>query len=83
MTPLVGWLKPWMLPEILNVNIPMKYLYEQGFYTSSQQFIQKFNEKHNFKSSIKKDDNVKNVDKVSKDVKTQTNMILESAEELS
>ncbi|PIK46170.1 putative snurportin-1-like [Apostichopus japonicus] len=25
-TPLVGWLKPWMLPEVLRVSVPQKYI---------------------------------------------------------
>lgn len=56
-TPLVGWLKPWMMPEILNVDVPMKYVGEQGFFSSSKQFIERYNKKHNFKSSIAKDSN--------------------------
>jgi len=52
-TPLVGWLKPWMLPEILGVEINDTYAADQGFFATSQQFIEKYNEKHHFKSSIK------------------------------
>lgn len=76
MTPLVGWLKPWMLPEILNINVPMEYLYEQGFYSSSQQFIEKFNEKHNFKSSIKKEETL-NIE-----IKEQSDKITEPTDKM-
>nr|CAD2146827.1 unnamed protein product [Meloidogyne enterolobii] len=38
-TPLVGWLKPWMLPEILGVPIP-EYLQRNQH---SQDFIQDYN----------------------------------------
>uniref|UniRef100_A0A915DGH4 Snurportin-1 n=1 Tax=Ditylenchus dipsaci TaxID=166011 RepID=A0A915DGH4_9BILA len=51
-TPLVGWLKPWMLPEILGVEIPERYKEEQEGFSNSHQFIEKYNEKHHFKSSI-------------------------------
>ncbi|KAI1722839.1 snurportin1 domain-containing protein [Ditylenchus destructor] len=52
-TPLVGWLKPFMLKEILGVEVDEKYTSTGGEFSSSQQFIDKFNKDHNFKSSIK------------------------------
>ncbi|CAO4368025.1 unnamed protein product [Caenorhabditis nigoni] len=50
-SPLVGWLKPWMLPEILNVSIPEKYQQESKG-QSSAQFIESFNQKHKHQSKI-------------------------------
>lgn len=51
--PLVGWLKPWMLPEILNVTVPEKFLNENAANQSSQQFINAFNAKHHHTSKIR------------------------------
>ncbi|CCD62354.1 Snurportin-1 [Caenorhabditis elegans] len=50
-SPLVGWLKPWMLPEILNVPVPEKYKAESNGQSSSQ-FIESFNQKHKHQSKI-------------------------------
>ncbi|KAK0416029.1 hypothetical protein QR680_012257 [Steinernema hermaphroditum] len=52
--PLIGWLKPWMLPEILNINVPEKFMkgaeeVEQG---GARAFIDKFNAEHNHHSMI-------------------------------
>ncbi|KAF8364428.1 hypothetical protein PRIPAC_91351, partial [Pristionchus pacificus] len=51
-SPLVGWLKPWMLPEILNVPIPEKFTC--GAPSSALKFIEQFNEENNFSSQVKK-----------------------------
>jgi len=52
-TPLVGWLKPWMLPEILYVEVPEEYC--NGVeYESSLQFIEEYNNKHKHISSLEK-----------------------------
>ncbi|KAF7630002.1 IBB domain-containing protein [Meloidogyne graminicola] len=51
-TPLVGWLKPWMLPELLGIKIP-EYL--QQYNKPSRvffEFIEDFNKFHCHKSSI-------------------------------
>uniref|UniRef100_A0A1I7TFY2 Snurportin-1 n=1 Tax=Caenorhabditis tropicalis TaxID=1561998 RepID=A0A1I7TFY2_9PELO len=48
---LVGWLKPWMLPEVLNVSIPEKYENESNG-LSSAQFIESFNQQHKHHSQI-------------------------------
>ncbi|KAK6733692.1 hypothetical protein RB195_017445 [Necator americanus] len=53
-SPLVGWLKPWMLPEILNVTVPEKFLNENVLQQSSQQFIDAFNIEHRHVSKIEK-----------------------------
>ncbi|KAK5983374.1 DNA repair protein REV1like [Bombus terrestris] [Trichostrongylus colubriformis] len=53
-SPLVGWLKPWMLPEILNVPVPEKFLNENQLQQSSQQFIDAFNIEHRHTSKINK-----------------------------
>uniref|UniRef100_A0A8R1DP61 Snurportin-1 n=1 Tax=Caenorhabditis japonica TaxID=281687 RepID=A0A8R1DP61_CAEJA len=50
---LVGWLKPWMLPEILNVPVPEKYDKESKGQTSAQ-YIENFNRKHHHTSQIDK-----------------------------
>lgn len=43
-TPLVGWLKPYMLPEMLNIPVPphLRAL-APGDYVNSQQYIKDFN----------------------------------------
>lgn len=51
----MGWLKPWMLPEILNVPVPTELVPEGQDTSSSRNFISKYNEEHNFKSGIKKE----------------------------
>ncbi|CAJ0608198.1 unnamed protein product [Cylicocyclus nassatus] len=53
-SPLVGWLKPWMLPEILHVTVPEKFLNENVLQQSSQQFIDAFNIEHRHVSKIDK-----------------------------
>lgn len=50
-TPLVGWLKPWMLPEILGVPVPDCYTQEAMAYANSQDFIERFNKEYGHKSS--------------------------------
>jgi hypothetical protein len=59
-TPLVGWLKPWMVKEILYVEVPDCYFPPQagcdGKAPAAAEFIQKFNERTNFKSSIAQDE---------------------------
>ncbi|GMS84665.1 hypothetical protein PENTCL1PPCAC_6840, partial [Pristionchus entomophagus] len=51
-SPLVGWLKPWMLPEILNVPIPEKFT--SGAPSCALKFIEQFNTENNFTSQVKK-----------------------------
>lgn len=46
-----------MLPEILNVNVPTKYIDQKGSYNTSKQFIEHYNKKYKFKSSIIKESN--------------------------
>jgi len=59
-TPLVGWLKPWMVKEILSVEVPDHYFPPQagrdGKAPVAAEFIQEFNEKKNYKSSITQDE---------------------------
>lgn len=43
-TPLVGWLKPWMLPEILGV--PVADVHKKDARPSPQEFITDFARKH-------------------------------------
>ena len=52
---LVGWLKPWMLPEILSLSIPQRLQNENAVEGTSQQFINEFNEKHKHISRIPKE----------------------------
>ena len=42
MTPLVGWLKPSMMPEILGVDVPAKYLDTTG--KTAADFIVAYND---------------------------------------
>ena len=49
-TPLVGWLKPWMLPEILGVPVPERYMKDVE-YANSKAFIAEYNEKKGHMSS--------------------------------
>ncbi|CAL2034936.1 unnamed protein product [Caenorhabditis brenneri] len=51
---LVGWLKPWMLPEILKVPIPKMYEMESNG-QSSAQFIENYNQRHKHHSKIDRD----------------------------
>uniref|UniRef100_A0A915PV07 Nucleolar protein 6 n=1 Tax=Setaria digitata TaxID=48799 RepID=A0A915PV07_9BILA len=47
-SPLVGWLKPWMMPEILSVPVPEKLMNGNEIKAgSSQKFIETYNQKHN------------------------------------
>ncbi|CAI2347211.1 unnamed protein product [Caenorhabditis sp. 36 PRJEB53466] len=50
-SPLVGWLKPWMLPEILNVPIPDMY-YKQSKGRTTAEYIKIFNDTHKHKSKV-------------------------------
>ncbi|KAL3097330.1 hypothetical protein niasHT_021434 [Heterodera trifolii] len=52
-TPLVGWLKPWMLPEVLGVPVPEFYK-EEMVCGGSQEFIDQFNKEHGHVSSAEK-----------------------------
>ncbi|KAL3102930.1 hypothetical protein niasHT_025838 [Heterodera trifolii] len=52
-TPLVGWLKPWMLPEVLGVPVPELYK-EEMVCGGSQEFIDQFNKEHGHVSSAEK-----------------------------
>uniref|UniRef100_A0A8R1TNC9 Snurportin-1 n=1 Tax=Onchocerca volvulus TaxID=6282 RepID=A0A8R1TNC9_ONCVO len=46
-SPLVGWLKPWMIPEILSVPIPAKLMNGNEIVAgSSQKFIETYNQEH-------------------------------------
>ncbi|CAI5440805.1 unnamed protein product [Caenorhabditis angaria] len=51
-SPLVGWLKPWMLPEILNVPVCELYQEKGKKYESSREYIDKFNKRHGHISKI-------------------------------
>ncbi|CAH1796903.1 unnamed protein product [Owenia fusiformis] len=45
-TPLVTWLKPWMLPEVLNIPVPEKYMkLKPPQYNTAGEFIDNFNKK--------------------------------------
>lgn len=48
----MGWLKPWMLTEILQVPVPAEYFPEGEDTSSSRNYIAEYNAKHNFKSGI-------------------------------
>ncbi|TKR76012.1 hypothetical protein L596_017222 [Steinernema carpocapsae] len=55
--PLVGWLKPWMLPEILKISVPEKFTknvpeLQKG---GTRAFISKFNSEHKHKCLIHQD----------------------------
>ncbi|CAJ0945580.1 unnamed protein product, partial [Mesorhabditis belari] len=52
--PLVGWLKPFMLPDVLNVKVPSTYLFSANG-KSTNEFIKEFNDKNCFKSKIEVD----------------------------
>ncbi|VDM44217.1 unnamed protein product [Toxocara canis] len=46
-SPLVGWLKPWMLPEILSVEIPPSLMKgNESTKGAAQKFIDDYNSKH-------------------------------------
>uniref|UniRef100_A0A158Q7J7 Nucleolar protein 6 n=1 Tax=Elaeophora elaphi TaxID=1147741 RepID=A0A158Q7J7_9BILA len=54
-SPLVGWLKPWMMPEILSVPVPAKLIDgNETVVGSSQKFIDTYNRKHRHVSMIGK-----------------------------
>uniref|UniRef100_A0A914I276 Snurportin-1 n=1 Tax=Globodera rostochiensis TaxID=31243 RepID=A0A914I276_GLORO len=53
-TPLVGWLKPWMLPELLGVSVPKHYTTDME-HTNSREFIDEFNKTHCHVSSAVKE----------------------------
>ncbi|CAB3405099.1 unnamed protein product [Caenorhabditis bovis] len=59
-SPLVGWLKPWMMPEILNIPVAEHYLKGHEHYANSQQFIDQYNKKHGHQSQIDKSMDVDN-----------------------
>jgi hypothetical protein len=44
MTPLVGWLKPWMMPEILGVDVHPVYM--EGAKNTPREYIDEFAAKH-------------------------------------
>lgn len=52
-TPLVGWLKPWMLPELLGVPVPERYT-QNVPYTNSKEFIDQYNKEHGHMSSAQR-----------------------------
>uniref|UniRef100_A0A1I8ER67 Nucleolar protein 6 n=1 Tax=Wuchereria bancrofti TaxID=6293 RepID=A0A1I8ER67_WUCBA len=54
-SPLVGWLKPWMIPEILSVPVPAKLMNGNEIVAGgSQKFIETYNQKHKHVSMIGK-----------------------------
>ncbi|KAL3993758.1 Snurportin1 family protein [Acanthocheilonema viteae] len=54
-SPLVGWLKPWMLPEILSVSVPAKLMNGNEIVAGgSQKFIETYNQNHKHISMIGK-----------------------------
>ncbi|CAI4232657.1 unnamed protein product [Auanema sp. JU1783] len=50
--PLIGWLKPWMLTELLGVSVPEKW--QNTEYNTSGDFIKAFNTKYGHVSKIEK-----------------------------
>lgn len=52
----VGWLKPWMLPEILSVSVPDELIARNAQFGTSRAFIEKFNAEHGHVSQIKIDE---------------------------
>ncbi|EJW79912.1 hypothetical protein WUBG_09179 [Wuchereria bancrofti] len=51
----VGWLKPWMIPEILSVPVPAKLMNGNEIVAGgSQKFIETYNQKHKHVSMIGK-----------------------------
>jgi snurportin-1 len=59
-TALVGWLKPFMLPEILNVPVPDYYSQQNENAPTSRAYIDRYNQKHKFQPL--KDQPVQNAD---------------------
>uniref|UniRef100_A0A0N5AKB8 Snurportin-1 n=1 Tax=Syphacia muris TaxID=451379 RepID=A0A0N5AKB8_9BILA len=55
-TPLVGWLKAWMLPEILSVSIPQNLQKEDAVTGSSRKFIDEYNTEHKQAIQVPKGD---------------------------
>uniref|UniRef100_A0AC34GQ26 Snurportin-1 n=1 Tax=Panagrolaimus sp. ES5 TaxID=591445 RepID=A0AC34GQ26_9BILA len=45
-TPLVGWLEPWMLPEVLNVPIHESYKAKENS-LPLKEYVEDYNDKHN------------------------------------
>lgn len=70
-TPLVGWLKPWMLPEVINVPVHETYQTKPNDLPLTQ-FVEDYNEKHNHhyvngkpwerKKSAKKEKSVEDIE---------------------
>ncbi|MCP9261500.1 Snurportin-1 [Dirofilaria immitis] len=51
----VGWLKPWMMPEILSIPVPTKLMNgNETVAGSSQKFIETYNQEHKHISMIGK-----------------------------
>lgn len=46
-TPLVGWLEPWMLPEVINIQIHESYFIEKKNALPLKEYVEDFNNKHN------------------------------------
>lgn len=47
LTPIVGWLKPYMLPERLNVDVPAEYLaLKPDDYIDLEQWVAKVSHAH-------------------------------------
>uniref|UniRef100_A0AC34FMB8 Snurportin-1 n=1 Tax=Panagrolaimus sp. ES5 TaxID=591445 RepID=A0AC34FMB8_9BILA len=46
-TPLVGWLEPWMLPEVINIQIHESYNIEKKNALPLKEYVEDFNNKHN------------------------------------
>ncbi|KAG8292506.1 hypothetical protein J6590_037637 [Homalodisca vitripennis] len=54
-TPLVGWLKPYMLPERFGVQVPQEYLEQRPQnYQNLEQWVEKVSHKHSKKNQEKK-----------------------------
>ncbi|PAV76601.1 hypothetical protein WR25_26491 [Diploscapter pachys] len=52
--PLVGWLKPWMMPELLDIQVPQRYNKDNPANQTSREFINAFNLAHNHRSLSQK-----------------------------
>uniref|UniRef100_A0A914PZR3 Snurportin-1 n=1 Tax=Panagrolaimus davidi TaxID=227884 RepID=A0A914PZR3_9BILA len=46
-TPLVGWLEPWMLPEVVNIPIHRRYNFQKKNDLPLKEYVDDFNDKHN------------------------------------
>uniref|UniRef100_A0A1B6H8I1 Snurportin-1 n=1 Tax=Homalodisca liturata TaxID=320908 RepID=A0A1B6H8I1_9HEMI len=54
-TPLVGWLKPYMLPERFGVQVPQEYLEQRPQnYENLEQWVEKVSHKHSKQNQEKK-----------------------------